>query len=341
MGLVTVIYGAGNYGQRVYHFLKSLGVPIGFFCQTYVEEGKTILGLPVVSFTDLLSTEDEFLFFLGIANKEVCKQIRTRVNSVFQDRASVIECDSFLEDDCFVDGDVGGYCNLCSRHVKAFSPGGLSGIEKVNLFKEHHIIGGGYRKNFSCPVCGGVDRERWQVWVLSKYTKIFSESCRVLHFAPEEQLAKYISANPDCDYYSGDIIRGRALHQINIMDIPYKDNIFDYVIMNHVLEHLIDMKSAMSEVKRVMKPDGKLILSFPICTDQDTIELPYITTGEERLEYYGQEDHVRLFGKDYLQIICNFGFSVHVYTPNECCSSDDIERYGFIDDDVIMICDKI
>lgn len=337
-----VIYGAGDYGQRTYHFLKEIGVEVSFFCQSYVENGKKVLGLPVVKFADLVSTKDEIVFFLSISNKEVCRQIRLHIESVFLDRVTIIDCSSFFEENNFVDREnVSGYCNLCNKNVSAFLPGGLQGIEKVKLFKEHHIIGGGYRKFFSCPACGGIDRERWQVWVLSKYTNIFSASCRVLHFAPEEPVSKYISANQDCDYYTGDIVLGRAMHKTDITDIQYKDGFFDFVIMNHVLEHIDDMEQAMREVKRVMKKNGKLIISFPICMDQDTLELPNITSDADRLEYYGQEDHVRLFGRDYVQRIADFGFSVTVYSPNECCTEKEIERYGFIHDDVLMICSII
>ena len=130
------------------------------------------------------------------------------------------------------------------------------------------------------------------------------------------------------------------MHQTDILDIQYRDETFDYVIMNHVLEHIKDMDRAMSEVKRVMKPDGKLILSFPICTDMDTLELSGVLTPEERLERYGQEDHVRLFGRDYQQRISSFGLDVDFFIPKEHLTSDEIWRYGFIEDDVLMVCRK-
>ncbi|MBR3623627.1 MAG: class I SAM-dependent methyltransferase [Selenomonadaceae bacterium] len=225
--------------------------------------------------------------------------------------------------------------------MEKFTTGGAENAERSRLFLEHHIIGGGYRKNFQCPLCGGVDRERWQLWVLSKYTEIFRESCRILHFAPEPHISEFIAANPNCDYYTGDIIQGRAMHVTDILNIQYKDETFDYVIMNHVLEHIEDMGKAVSEVKRVLKPAGKLILSFPICADCDTLELPNVKTPEERLQYYGQEDHVRLFGRDYLKIIEGFGFNATVYSPKECCDNEEISRYGFIEDDVLMVCEKV
>ena len=336
-----VIYGAGNNGLRMLHFLRLFGIKPDCFCQTKTENENQVEGIPVISVMELHTIQEKLIILIAIGNVEISRQIRMHLNSVFLDRANVIECGSFLERIKNIDmSPMGGHCVLCNSHVEAFSSGGIAGIENVRLFKEHHIIGGGFRNNYQCPVCGGVDRERWQLWVLSKYTGIFSEKCRVLHFAPEPHVSAYIAANPECEYYTGDIVRGWAMHYTDILDIQYKDGVFDYVIMNHVLEHIVDIGKAMAEVKRVLKPDGKLVISFPICTDIDTLELPNVTTDKERLEIYGQEDHVRLFGRDYLDQIRRFGFEISVYTPKECCAPEEVERYGFIEDDVLMICRK-
>lgn len=336
-----VIYGAGDFGQRLYHFLCSLGVSVDCFCQTEAESGKCIERLPLISTQELYAMQGNLLIFLAIGNAEVSQQIRLHLNSIFLDCATVIECARFIGmNDIGNDCPRKGYCVLCNSRVDAFSPGGVAGIENVQLFKEHHIIGGGWRENYACPRCGGVDRERWQLWVLSRYTGIFREKCCVLHFAPEPHLSKYIAANLKCEYYTGDIVRGRAMHYTDILDIQYKDKTFDYVIMNHVLEHITDVKKAMAEVKRVLKQNGKLVLSFPICTDMDTLELPDVMTEEERLEHYGQKDHVRLFGRDYLERVKAFGFEVSVYTPKKCCTQEEVDRYGFIEDDILMICEK-
>lgn len=336
-----VIYGAGDYGKRMLQLIRSLGGEVDLFCQTEVDEGAQVEGVPVVSFATLSKIKERMQIFIAIANKNVSRKIRLRLASVFFDRAEIRDCarwldKKYLKDDC----PRGGYCVLCGTPIEAFLAGGVVGVEGMALFRLHHIIGGGHRDAFQCPVCGGIDRERWQLWVLSKHTSIFREKCRVLHFAPEPHISEFIAANPDCEYYTGDIVPGRAMHQTDILDIQYKDNTFDYIIMNHVLEHIEDMDRAMSEVKRVMNPKGRLILSFPVCTDMDTLDLPGPLTPKERLENYGQEDHVRLFGRDYLQRICSFGFEVEVFTPREQLTADEVRRYGFIEDDVLMVCRK-
>jgi SAM-dependent methyltransferase len=45
--------------------------------------------------------------------------------------------------------------------------------------------------------------------------------------------------------------------------IPYPDAFFDRVVVIHVLEHLPNLPAALSEVERVLKPDGLLSVVLP------------------------------------------------------------------------------
>lgn len=45
--------------------------------------------------------------------------------------------------------------------------------------------------------------------------------------------------------------------------IPFKDDMFDVVVIHHVLEHVYDLQKAMDEITRVMKDTGKLIVVVP------------------------------------------------------------------------------
>lgn len=45
--------------------------------------------------------------------------------------------------------------------------------------------------------------------------------------------------------------------------LPFKDNSFDLVICSEVLEHLFDPERALEEIRRVLKPTGRLIVSVP------------------------------------------------------------------------------
>ena len=335
----TIIYGTGDYGKRLLRLFQNLGITPNSFCRTEVKDNETVENIPVVSVDNLIKTKKNLMIFIAIGDKFVRKNIKHRLRSLFLERAEIFECTELLGDDVNYTGG-GMYCLLCGNAPEKFQTGGFQAAEQSKLFREHYIIGGGYRENFKCPVCGALDRERWQLYVLSNFTAIFKEPCRVLHFAPETHMEKFFIANPKLEYYTGDIVPGRAMHVTDILDIQYKDETFDYVVMNHVLEHIADIAKAMDEIRRVLKPSGKLIISFPICIDQPTMESPEIDTPEKRLEFYGQKDHVRLFGNDYIERLEEFGWRVKEFSPKDLCGKREIERYGFIEDDILMICEK-
>lgn len=46
-------------------------------------------------------------------------------------------------------------------------------------------------------------------------------------------------------------------------NLQFEDNTFDAVICSEVLEHLPDYGAAIAEMRRVLKPDGKLCVSVP------------------------------------------------------------------------------
>jgi len=163
---------------------------------------------------------------------------------------------------------------------------------------------------------------------------------RILHFAPESSVMNMVKQNKEIDYYTADIVFGRARSICDITDIQYGDNTFDYVISNHVLEHISDEAMAVSEVMRVLKDSGVWILSFPICTDMKTFEDSSIVTQEQRLKYYGQEDHVRLYGNDFKERIERYGLNLEIYSPRNELSPAEIDYYGFIEDDIILFATK-
>lgn len=45
--------------------------------------------------------------------------------------------------------------------------------------------------------------------------------------------------------------------------MPLRDNIFDYVVCTEVIEHMPRLDLAFEEIKRVLKPKGRFLLTFP------------------------------------------------------------------------------
>lgn len=226
-------------------------------------------------------------------------------------------------------------CMICGNNVEKFDPGGT----KAEVFLQHHIIGGGYRDNCVCPHCGAWDRDRWIYYVLRNEIGLEHATGRMLHFAPEPHIVDYIKKKKDrnLDYYTCDIVPGRAMHIVDITDIQFKDETFDYIICNHVMEHIEDEAKAVSEIKRILKSNGLWFFSFPICTDMETYEDETITSREGRLKAYGQENHLRLYGYDFVSRFEKHGIHCEIFSPQYIFDDESISNLGLIKDDTIII----
>ncbi|MBD5467230.1 MAG: methyltransferase domain-containing protein [Lachnospiraceae bacterium] len=179
------------------------------------------------------------------------------------------------------------YCNICDSWVNHMKPDG----GKEEFFEQAKVIGGGYRDHVICPVCGNKDRTRFMDLCIQKYTPIYEQKLAILHFAPESGIRDKIKKNPRCKYISGDILKGRADRIVDIENICFKNASFDWIICNYVLQY-VDDEQAIREMKRVLKPNGKMILSVPIGIGLDqTMIFP---SGK----HIGQSVYKRFYGRD-------------------------------------------
>jgi SAM-dependent methyltransferase len=137
----------------------------------------------------------------------------------------------------------------------------------------------------------------------------------LLHFAPERRLSAYIRSAGLSNYVPCDLFpRDAGIQRVDMLDMPFEASTFDAVIANHVLEHVDDDARALAEIHRVIKPDGIAILQTPYGAKlHRTWHDPGIDTPEARLQAYGQEDHVRLFGRDIFDRIAAAGFESDVH----------------------------
>ena len=102
--------------------------------------------------------------------------------------------------------------------------------------------------------------------------------------------------------------------RLDITDMNFEDNFFDVIICNHVLEYVQDDRKAMSELFRVLRPEGFAILQVPISRNAKEIFEDFsITSPEEREKYFGQKDHVRVYGKNYKNRLENISFKSNLY----------------------------
>jgi hypothetical protein len=134
-------------------------------------------------------------------------------------------------------------CGLCGKPIFKWLRVGCD----YDLFNKKRIIGGGVR-SCKCPNCGSSDRERAQIGILRKFTDIFEGNKKILHMAPESNLECLLRDGNE--YISGDLVEGRADMVADIIELPFEDNKFDYIICNHVLEHIPNEKKAFREMFR-------------------------------------------------------------------------------------------
>lgn len=71
--------------------------------------------------------------------------------------------------------------------------------------------------------------------------------------------------------------------------------------------------------------------------DVNTFEISDLDK-EERIYYYGQEDHVRLYGKDFKERLESYGLKIEVYRPEELLLPNMIEALKIIHNDNLLIC---
>lgn len=186
-------------------------------------------------------------------------------------------------------------------------------------------------RNFECPRCGAHDRER-HLLLYMRATGLFDRlaSMRVLHFAPERRLSRLIAAAGPLSYTRCDLYpQSVGVLRVNIEEMPFDDGSFDLLVANHVLEHVDDDLRAVGEIARVLAPDGMAILQTPysamLC---HTWSDPGINSDAARLQAYGQEDHVRLYGSDIFARITSRGFRSCVGSHAALLPGTDARKLG-------------
>lgn len=196
-------------------------------------------------------------------------------------------------------------------------------------------------KFIMCPRCESLERHRLLWMYLKEKTDMFHERKKVLHIAPEFYFQKVLSKMQGIDYISADKESRFAEVKMDITDIQYRENTFDVVLCNHVLEHITDDTKAMKEIYRVLKPNGWAIMQSPIdMMREKTFEDPSVVEAEERRQVYGQADHVRIYGRDYGERLRNSGFFVKIDEYVKGLDEDKIIKYKLDRDEDIYCCIK-
>jgi SAM-dependent methyltransferase len=221
-------------------------------------------------------------------------------------------------------------CYVCRKkchHFYSFR-GGSNGIPP--FIRSLELIGSDV-DNFICPHCGCHDRERHLFMYfdrLNLWSAIIGGS--VLHFAPEKSLRNAIVRLKPKEYIQADLFPAdEEIRKIDVTAIGFQEEYFDFIICNHVLEHVPNDEQAMAELYRVLKRGKSAIIQVPYSPLlSKSFEDDSINTDDLRFRFYGQEDHVRVYGRDLFSRLEGAGFEVMLKAHEVVLPDLDGEFYG-------------
>lgn len=126
------------------------------------------------------------------------------------------------------------------------------------------------------------------------------------------------------------LFKGIKACDLNKEKIPYPKNFFDVIVCSEVIEHIYNTDFLLQDIKRVLKPDGSLIISTPnlasflnrlliligwqpLGTEVSSISSHYGNPMKQRLNPAG---HIRNFTyRAFCELVKAHGFSIKKKVP--------------------------
>lgn len=204
-------------------------------------------------------------------------------------------------------------------------------------------------KEVLCPDCESQERHRACWLYLEENSYLLNDGNKILHFAPEPAFYDLFKSK-NIEYHPVDLVynSARVEELMDIQNIGYDDNYFDFIYCSHILEHVPDDIKAMRELRRVLKPDGVALIMVPmngVCYDlpfdeTKTIENEEYNTPELREKFYGQNDHLRLYGSDFRERLLESGLNIKSDDFIKKLGFEKIEQYALIRNEILFECTK-
>lgn len=206
-------------------------------------------------------------------------------------------------------------CICCGKDVAYFLPLPAFYESMQKKYGTYRAKSETLNKNeYMCPSCGASDRDRLITSFLQKEgLQEAAEGTRLLQFAPAAAISEWISLNcPHIAYETTDLLMEHVTFQADIMNMDMvPDETYDVIICSHVLEHVPDDGKALGEMKRILKPAGKIVFLVPIDLNASCIDEEWGLSEEENWRRFGQGDHCRRYSKDGLLQRLESQFYVH------------------------------
>ena len=147
-----------------------------------------------------------------------------------------------------------------------------------------------------CPECGSSERDRaLRLWISDRPTA--PHGAKLLEVAPLGLLEPR-TEQLGYQYTSLDIMSPQAQLRADLSTLPLRSRSLDLVVCFHVLEHVHDDHTAVTEISRVLTDDGIGVIVVPWNRSAQQTDEDLTAGPDERLRRFGQIDHVRTYRRD-------------------------------------------
>ena len=222
------------------------------------------------------------------------------------------------------------HCVFCGKSYSRFL---RSGSDR-SVYRRHNVAGAGRRFNARCANCFSNDRARMLYLFFKNRTPVFDEAAKILHVAPDYELATSLHASPNVTLFAGGLTVGglRPFRgtKFDVTFLPFADEQFDIVVCNHVMQYVPDDRKGFREMFRVLKPGGFAIIQVALALDfAETYEAAGLEINRANtIKHYGHSYNVRLYGLDYVDRIEDAGFVAEKHNIFTERWVPDPERHG-------------
>ncbi len=221
----------------------------------------------------------------------------------------------------------GKHCPICGVERRAFLPYGYTKASQ--------------RDNALCPSCLSLERHRLLWLYITRNTTLFQDLPTLLHIAPEVSFIKPLRrayGSHKGRYITADLESPLSDMHFDVQQIPIEDEQFEVVICNHIMEHIVDDRLAMRELHRVMRRGGWGVILAPVESDRaETFEDDSITDPKERTAIFGQYDHRRIYGRDYIDRLREAGFEASVIDLYNTLTPEEQSRYAITNEPIYVV----
>ncbi len=237
----------------------------------------------------------------------------------------------------------------------------LRSIRRGALYFIQSLIGLKFNKKYYCPVnekayrtfiqdgdlllsfnLGARERHRFIWHYISSQTKILTQGGDLLHISPEYCFYQKLKDNKNINYHPVDKFEPgydylSLTQNFDLLSDKLESEKFDFIICNHVLEHITDDRLAISNLYKILKKGGEAIVTVPILKNNlPTYEDYSIVSPQERKKHFGQWDHVRYYGTDIRNRFEQAGFKVKTINSTDYFTEQERERFGISKDSYLF-----